>query len=71
MEIALGLFLNVLFWVVVVSVVVFALAWYGAMWFPGRRQRARKGIVHPRGKKASSQASLTEETEVERHRKAS
>ena len=67
----LGPFLYVLFWVVVVSVVVFALAWYGAMWFPGRRRRARKGIGHPRGKKPSSQASLTEETEVERHRKAS
>jgi hypothetical protein len=71
MEIALGLLLNVLFWVAVVSVVVFAFAWYGSMWFPGRRQRARKGIGHPRGKKASSQDSLTEETEAERHRKAS
>jgi NhaP-type Na+/H+ or K+/H+ antiporter len=61
MEIALGLFLNVLFWAVVVSVVVIAFVRYGAVLFPGRRRR---------GKKASSQASLTEKTEAERHGKA-
>jgi hypothetical protein len=62
MEILLGLFMNVLFWAVVFSVVVIAFVAYGAGWFPGRRQR---------GKEASSQTSLTEETEAERHRKAS
>jgi len=61
MEIALGLFLNVLFWAVVVSVVVIAFVRYGAGLFPGRRRR---------GKKAPSQASLTEKTEAERHGKA-
>jgi hypothetical protein len=60
-EIALGLFLNVLFWAVVVSVVVIAFVLHGAGFFPGRRRR---------GKKASSQASLTEKTEAERHGKA-
>lgn len=62
MEILLGLFMNVLFWAVVVSVVVIAFVWYGKGWFPGGRQR---------GKEASSQISLTEETETERHRKTS
>jgi hypothetical protein len=61
MEIVLGLFLNVLFWAIVVSVVVIAFVWYGAGWFPDRRRR---------GKKASSQPSLTDETKAERYRKA-
>src|SRR5512141_144701 len=60
MEILLGLFLNVIFWAIVVSVVVIAFVAYGAGWFPTRWKR---------GKEASSQASLTEETETERHRK--
>jgi len=62
MEIALGLFLNVLFWAVVVSVVVIAFVWYGTGWFPGGKKR---------GKEASSQDSLTEETKAKKHRRAS
>lgn len=62
MEILLGLFMNVIFWAVVVSVVVIAFVAYGAGLFPTKRKR---------GKEASSQASLTEETEAERHRKTS
>jgi uncharacterized protein HemY len=72
MEIAVGLILNVLFWVVVVTVAVYLLTWLGAKLFPVSTQRwhrVREGIRHPRGKEASSQASLTEETEEERHRK--
>jgi hypothetical protein len=73
MEIAVGLLLNVLFWVVVVSVAVFLLTWLGAQLFPVTRERwlrVRKEISHPRSKDASSQASLTEETKEKRHRKA-
>ena len=62
MEILLGLIMNVVFWAVVVSVVVIAFVAFGAGWFPTRRIR---------GKEASSQASLTEETEAEGHRNAS
>ena len=74
MEIGWGLFLSVLFWVVVVSVSVYLLTWLGAKLFPDSTQRwhrVREGISHPRGKEISSQSSLTEETEEERHRKAS
>jgi hypothetical protein len=70
-EIALGLFLNVLFWAAVVSVVVFAANWWATMWFPGRRRRVRKGIGPSRGKEAPSQVSPVEEPEAERYRKAS
>jgi len=73
MEIGWGLFLNVLFWVVMVSVAVYLLTWLGAKFFPvstQRWRRVREGIGRPRGKEASSQASPTEETEKERHRKA-
>jgi hypothetical protein len=72
MEIVWGLFLNVLFWVVVVSVSVCLLTWLGAKFFPVTTQRWRRvrgKIGYPRGKEASSQASLAEETEEERHRK--
>jgi hypothetical protein len=61
MEIALGLFLNVLFWAVVVSVVVIAFVLYGGRLFPSRRRRGRKSL---------SKASLTVKTEAERQKKA-
>jgi len=75
MEIAVGLLLNVLFWVVVVSVAVFLLSWLGARLFPVTRQRwlgVRKEISHPGSKEASSRASFTEEEETKenRHRRA-
>jgi len=75
MEIAVGLLINVLFWVVVVSVAVFLLSWLGAQLFPVTRQRwlrVRKEISHPGSKEASSRASFTveEETRKKRHRKA-
>jgi hypothetical protein len=70
-EIALGLFLNILFWAAMVFVVVFVANRLATMWFPGRRRRARKEIGHPRGKEAPSHASLAEEREAERYRKAS
>jgi hypothetical protein len=75
MEIAVGLLLNVLFWVVVVSVAVFLLSWLGAQLFPVTRQRwlrVRKEISHPGSKEDSSRAFFTEEEETkrERHRKA-
>ena len=75
MEIAVGLWLNVLFWVVVVSVAVFLLSWLGAQLFPVTRERwlrVREEISHPGSKEASSRASLTEEEETKkkRHRKA-
>jgi len=75
MEIAVGLLLNVLFWVVVVSVAVFLLSWLGAQLFPVTRQRwlqVRKEISYPGSKEASSLASFTEEEETKkkRHRKA-
>jgi len=75
MEIAVGLLLNVLFWVVVVSVAVFLLNWLGAKLFPVIRQRwlrVRKEISHPRSKEASSRASFAEEEETKKqqHRKA-
>jgi hypothetical protein len=70
-EIALGLFLNILFWAAVVSAVVFAANLLFTTWFPGRRRRARKGIGYPHGKEASSQAALAEEPEAKRYRKAS
>ena len=73
MDTALGPFLYVLFWVVVVSVGVYLLTSLGAMFFPVSRQRwlrVREEIFLSRGKETSSQASLTEETEEERHRKA-
>jgi hypothetical protein len=75
MEIAVGIFLNVLFWVVVVSVSVYLLTWLGAHLFPVTRQRwlrIREEISHSRGQKDSSRAYLTEEEETKkkRHRKA-
>ena len=73
MEIVWGLFLYILFWVVVVSVGVYLLTSLGAMLFPVSRQRwlrVREEIFLSRGKETSSHASLTEETEEERHRKA-
>jgi hypothetical protein len=75
MEIAVGLLLNVLFWVVVVSVAVFLLSWLGAALFPVTRQRwlrVRKEIRHPGSKEASLRVSFTEEEETKkkRHRKA-
>ena len=74
MEIAVGLLLNVLFWVVVVSVAVFLLSWLGAQLFPVTRQRwrVRKEISHPGSTEASSRASFTEEEETKknRHRRA-
>jgi hypothetical protein len=76
MEIAVGLLLNVLFWVVMVSVAVFLLTWLSEQLFPVTRQRwlrVRKEISHPRSKEASSRASFTveeEETKKKRHRKA-
>jgi hypothetical protein len=73
MGIMWGLILSVLFWVVVVSVTVYLLTWLGAKLFPVTTQRwhrVREEISHRRGKEASSQASPTEETEKERHRKA-
>ena len=71
----MGLLLNVLFWVVVVSVAVFLLTWLGEQLFPVTRQRwlrVRKEISHPRSKEASSRASFTEEEETKenRHRRA-
>jgi hypothetical protein len=70
-DIALGLFLNVLFWAAVVSVVVFAANWWATRWFPGRGRRARKGIRPPRGKEATPQTAPEEEPETRRYRKAS
>ena len=73
MDTALGPFLYVLFWAVVVSVGVYLLTSLGAMLFPvstQRWRRIREEIFLSRGKETSSQASLTEETEEERHRKA-
>jgi hypothetical protein len=74
MEIAVGIFLNVLFWVVVVSVSVYLLTWLGAQLFPVTRQRwlrIRQEISDSRGQK-DSRAYLTEEEETKkkRHRKA-
>jgi len=74
MEIAVEIFLNVLFWVVVVSVSVYLLTWLGAKLFPVTRQRwlrIRKEISHSRGQK-DLRAYLTEEEETKkkRHRKA-
>lgn len=71
MEIAVGLWLNVLFWVVVVAVAVFLLSWLGAQLFPVTRERwfrVRKEISHPGRKEASSRASLTEEEETKKKR---
>jgi hypothetical protein len=73
METVWGVFLYVLFWVVVVSVGAYLLTWLGATLFPvstRRWHRVREGISHSRGKETSSQASLTEETKEKRHRKA-
>jgi hypothetical protein len=70
-DIALGLFLNVLFWAAVVSVVVFAANWWATRWFPGRRRKVRKGIGHPLAKEGSPQASPAEEPVSDRYRKAS
>jgi hypothetical protein len=71
MEIAVGIFLNVLFWVVVVSVSVYLLTWLGAQLFPVTRQRwlrIRKEISDSRGQKDSSRTYLTEEEETKKKR---
>lgn len=73
MDTALGPFLYVLFWVVVVSVGVYLLTSLGAMLFPvstQRWRRIREEIILSRGKEISSQTSLSEETEEEQYRKA-
>jgi|MudIll2142460700_1097286.scaffolds.fasta_scaffold115258_2 hypothetical protein len=73
MDTALGPFLYVLFWAVVVSVGVYLLTSLGAMLFPvstQRWRRIREEIILSRGKEISSQTSLSEETEEEQYRKA-
>jgi hypothetical protein len=68
METAWGLFLYVLFWVVVVSAGAYLVTWLGATLFPvgtRRWQRVKGGISH-----SSSKASLTEKTKEKRYRKA-
>ena len=73
MDTALGPFLYVLFWVVVVSVGVYLLTSLGAMLFPvstQRWRRIREEIILSRDKEISSQTSLSEETEEEQYRKA-
>jgi len=73
MDTALGPFLYVLFWAVVVSVGVYILTSLGAMLFPvstQRWRRIREEIILSRGKEISSQTSLSEETEEEQYRKA-
>jgi hypothetical protein len=70
-DIALGLFLNVLFWAAVVSAAVIVANWWGTRWFPGRGKRARKGIRHPHGQDASAKAAPAEEPKADRYRKAS
>lgn len=69
-DIALGLFLNVLFWGGVVIAAVFVVNWWATRWFPGRGKRSRKGIRHPRGRDASARVAPAE-PEEERYRKAS
>ena len=73
MENALGPFLYVLFWVVVVSVGLYLLTSLCAMLFPvstQRWRRIREEIILSRDKEISSQTSLSEETEEEQYRKA-
>ncbi len=73
MDTALGPFLYVLFWVVVVSVGVYLLTSLGAMLFPvstQRWRRIREEIILSRDKEISSQTSPSEETEEEQYRKA-
>ena len=73
MENALGPFLYVLFWVVVVSVGLYLLTSLGAMLFPvstQRWRRIREEIILSRDKEISSQNSLSEETEEEQYREA-
>lgn len=69
-DIALGLFLNVLFWAGVVTATVFVANWWATKWFPGRGKRAGKGIRRPRGREVSARAAPAE-PEEERYRKAS
>ena len=73
MDTALGPFLYVLFWAVVVSVGVYLLTSLGAMLFPvstQRWRRIREEFILSTGKEISSQTSLSEETEEEQYRKA-
>ena len=73
MDTALGPFLYVLFWVVLVSVGVYLLTSLGAMLFPvstRRWRRIREEIILSRDKEISSRTSLSEETEEEQYRKA-
>ena len=70
-DIVLGLFLNVLFWAVVVAVAVFAGNWWATTWFPGRGRRTRKRIRPSDGKDTSSGVTPAVEPEAERYRKAS
>jgi len=73
MDTALGPFLYVLFWAVVVSVGVYLLTSLGAMLFPvstQRWRRIREEIILSRDKEISSRTSLSEETEEEQYRKA-
>ena len=69
-DIALGLFLNVLFWAAVVSAAVIVANWWGTRWFPGRGKRAGKGIRRPRGREVSARVAPAE-PEEKRYRKAS
>ena len=70
-EIGWGLLLNLLFWIVVVSAMVFIAVWASVEFFLGTAQRVRKSVRALSGRKDSPNPSPAHEEAGERYRKAS
>jgi hypothetical protein len=70
-DIGWGLLLNLLFWVVVISAILFAAVWASVEFFLGAAQRVRKTVRAWGGRKDPQNPSQTDEEAGERYRKAS
>jgi len=70
-DIGWGLLLNLLFWVVVISAMIFAAVWASVEFFLGAAQRVRKSVRAWSGRKDSPNPSPTREEAEEQYRKAS
>ena len=70
-DIGWGLLLNLLFWIVVVSGLVFACVFAGVEFFVGVAQRVTKTLRAGKGRSTSSKPSRVQEEAGDRYRKAS
>jgi hypothetical protein len=70
-DIGWGLLLNLLFWVLVISALVFGAVWASVEFFLGAAHRVRKSVRAMSGRKESPNPARTYEESGERYRKAS